>query len=210
MATDNPDPTPQAGRGAGGACPRPTDDAQKKAAAGRLVLTYLDECGFSPSQPVNYSWAKLGQRKRIPYENPERRRVNLLAALDKAGPAPGLYWVTKPKSFLAEEFVRFLFALPPLTVPRVVVIDNGSLHRNAVLKAALAELWAKRIYPYYLPPYSPELNDIEPVFRNVKHHELPERRYASVSDLDAAINNALTRTEDRLVTKHQPQLRLAA
>jgi len=28
----------------------------KRGRVGELTLAYLDECGFSPSQPVNYSW----------------------------------------------------------------------------------------------------------------------------------------------------------
>ena len=104
---------------------------KKRRPAGKLVLTYLDESGFSPSCPVSYSWTQVGERKRVPFENPEGRRLNLLAALDKGGPAPGIYWVNKPKSFLAEEFLRFLFELPGVSLPRVVVIDNGSLHKNS-------------------------------------------------------------------------------
>jgi transposase len=150
----------------------------------------------------------VGQRKLVPYENPQRRRLNTLAALDKGGPAPGLYWVNKPKAFVAEEFVRFLLALPQVPVPRVVVIDNGPIHRNSVVKAAMPQLWARRIYLYYIPPYSPELNDIEPVFRNTKHYELPERRYTSVPDLESAVDRAFTRTDNRIVAKclHQPRL----
>lgn len=152
----------------------------------------------------------MGQRKRIPYENPQRRRLNTLAALDKEGPAPGLYWVSKPKALVAEEFIRFLYALPRVPVPRVVVIDNGTIHRNGVVKASLPQLWGKGIYLYYLPPYSPELNDIEPVFRNAKHHELPERRYTSIPDLEAAVDRAFTRIENRIVANCLQQPRLAA
>ena len=36
--------------------------------------------GFSPSQPTSYAWVLKGGRKRIPYENPQGRRVNALAA----------------------------------------------------------------------------------------------------------------------------------
>ncbi len=173
-------------------------------------MTYADESGFAPSLPVSYSWTRPGERKRVPFINPEGRRLNLLAALDRNGPAPGIYWVSKPKSLLAEEFVRFLFALPAVGVPRVVVIDNGSLHKNATVKAAMPALWARRIYLYYLPPYSPELNDIEPFFRHLKHNEMPERSYSTIGDLKDAVDHGLTNMEEDLIAKCQPQLRLAA
>ncbi|MFN8558358.1 MAG: transposase [Dehalococcoidia bacterium] len=141
-------------------CPRPNavGHAQKKAAAGRIVLTYLDECGFSPSLPVNYSWVRAHERKLVPYENPQGRHLNALAALDRGGPLPGLYWVTKAKALVADDLLRFLQALPPVPAPRVVVLDHASMHRNTAVRAARPALWAKRIYRYYLPPSSPELN----------------------------------------------------
>src|SRR5690242_3817863 len=46
---------PPAGPGGGRARRAGAGLAQKKAAAGRIALGYLDECGFAPSQPVNSS-----------------------------------------------------------------------------------------------------------------------------------------------------------
>ena len=69
---------------------------------------------------------------------------------------------------------------------------------------------ARRIYLYYLPPYSPELNDAERLFRHVKHHELPERAYTPFAALEQAVDAAFTRCEEKLWLKHQIQPRLAA
>lgn len=93
---------------------------------------------------------------------------------------------------------------------RVVVLDNGSLHRNALVKAALPELWKNGIYLFYLPPYSPEVNDIEPVFRNVKHLEMPERSYSTIPDLQNAVDHAFSNIDDRIIAKCLPQPGLAA
>jgi hypothetical protein len=51
-----------------------------------------------------------------------------------------------------------------------------------------------------LPPYCPELKDIERLFRTIKHHELPERRYPTFDGLDAAVTEAFTRQEALLLT----------
>lgn len=150
------------------------------------------------------------ERKLVPYENPQGRHLNALAALDRGGPAPGLYWVTKAKALVADDLLRFLQALPPVPAPRVVVLDHASMHRNTAVRAARPALWAKRIYRYYLPPSSPELNDIEPVFREVKHYDLPERRYPTLPALDAAVDDAFTRFESRLLRECEIQLGLAA
>ncbi len=105
---------------------------------------------------------------------------------------------------------RFLYALSPLVVLRVVVLDNGSLHRNALVRAALPQLWTKAIYLYYLPPYSPELNGIELLFWNVKHHGLAERSYSTISALESVVDHAFGQVEDRITAKRRPQPRLAA
>jgi putative transposase len=210
MAPHGAHPVSQAGPRAGTACPSSALDTQEKAAFGKLVLTYLDESGFSPICPVSYSWIQIGERRRVPFENSEGRRLNLLAALDKDGPAPGIYWVNKAKSFLAEEFLRFLSELPKVDLPRVVMVDNGSLHRNSIAKTAMPSLWARRIYLYYLPPYSPELNDIEPYFRNLKHHEMPKRSYKSLGDLKEAVDRGSPRWKRDSSRRCLPEPGLAA
>lgn len=151
------------------------------------------------------TWVPRGQRKRVPYENPEGRRVNALAGLLHTATAPDLIWTTKPKAFVAEEVVQFLRDLPSVPVPTVVVLDNAGIHRSTIVRAALPELWARRVYLYYLPPYSPELNAIEPLFRVIKHDELPERRYPTVAALTAAIDTGFTNYRTRLHHKSHAQ-----
>lgn len=147
------------------------------------------------------------QRKRVPYENPEGRRVNALAALVKAGANPALYWVAKPGSLRSEHLVAFLTALPASPVPTVVVLDNGSIHRSKAVRAAIPTLRTRGVYLYFLPPYSPDLNAIEPVFRTIKHYRMPERRYATLPALSDAVHAAFTTYEEDLIAKslHHPR-----
>ena len=154
---------------------------------------------------MTYTWVRHRQRKRIPYENPQGRRVNALAALLRAAGADDLVWTTKPKAFVAEEVVQFLRDLPPGAVPTVVVLDNAGIHRSKVVRAARPELWARRVYLYYLPPYSPELNAIEPRFRVIKHDDLPERRYTTVAALTTAVDTGFTNDRARLHGKSHAQ-----
>ncbi len=156
------------------------------------------------------TWVRKRERKRVPYENPEGRRVNALAALVKGGAAPALYWVAKPGSLQARHLVAFLTELPAAPVPTVVVLDNGSVHRGKETRAAIPDLWARGVYLYFLPPYSPDLNAIEPAFRAIKHYEMPARRYATLPALLDAVHAAFTSYEEALIAKHQPHPRPAA
>ena len=159
---------------------------------------------------MTYSWVRKRQRKRVPYENPEGRRVNAIAALVWGAAAPALSWVAKPGSLRARHLVASLTELPAAPVPTVVVLDNGSIHRSKETRAAIPDLWRRGVYLYFLPAYSPELNDIEAAFRSIKHDELPERRYATLPALLDAVNAAFTTYEERRIAKSVHQLRPAA
>lgn len=156
------------------------------------------------------AWVRRGERKRIPDENPEGRRVNVRAALDKHGAAPALYWATKAGNFRAEHLLRFFTDLPAVSLPTVVVLDNGSIHRSQVVRAARPALWAAGSFLSFLPLSSPHLNEIEPAFRVIKHHELPARRYATVPSLIDAVTDAFTTYEMHLIVKHHHHLRPVA
>jgi len=161
-------------------------------------LAFVDEVGFSPSQPVTASWALPGRRKLIPYENPQGRRLNALAALSHHGPAPAFTWDQVFRTLTADDVLVFLRAIPRGGLPLVVVLDNASIHVSRVVKKALPDLAAEDITLFYLPPYSPKLNDIEAYFRGAKHSDLPERTYPTRSALSDAVDAAFHRLEARL------------
>jgi hypothetical protein len=148
---------------------------------------------------------RRGERKRVPYENPQGRRLNVLALVTQGADAAALYWMPSRRHFGSGDLLHFLYELPPTPVPTVVVLDNAGLHRSKDVRAARAELRTRRIYLYYLPPYSPELNDIERLFRTIKHHDLPERTYPTFDALEDAVVAAFERQEAHLLTKPSTQ-----
>ncbi|HMB08453.1 MAG TPA: transposase [Isosphaeraceae bacterium] len=107
---------------------RVLDNLRRKAAAGRVKLYFLDECGFSPTLPTASSWALPGQRTRVKYESPQGRRINALAASRPDGGPPRLEVFTAERTWDSYDLLGFLKALPWTKVPRVVVLDNASLH----------------------------------------------------------------------------------
>lgn len=183
---------------------------KSKAAAGRLKLYYLDECGFAPTLPTGSSWTLAGERKLVEYEAPQGRRVNALAAYRPYDRAPRLDVFTAERTWTSYDLLGFLGALPWSKVPRVVVLDNAGLHTSEVIRAARAGLARRGIYLYFLPPYSPELNEIEPVFRQVKYHEIPERSHTTRLGLREAVEEAFTGYGRRVPRKRIERLRPAA
>ena len=64
-------------------------------------------------------------------------------------------------------------------------------------------------YLFYLPAYAPELNAVEPVFRAVKHLDLPDRRDATAAELEEAVDTAIARINARVLGQDQEEPRLA-
>jgi transposase len=81
--------------------------------------------------------------------------------------------------FDAEVFVEFLKKLVHDTNgPIFLVLDNHSVHKARVVRDYVDSLDG-RLKLFFLPPYSPELNPDEWVWKNVKvRHEAPVRREA--------------------------------
>lgn len=139
------------------------------------------------------------------HEAPQGRRVNVVGALAPYDPAGArLVFETRPKTAGRYDaaahlaFVRRVADTAAGARPCVVVRDNYSVHHSQTVKAALPALTAAGVRFCHLPPYSPELNPIETVWRHAKHHDLPERRHATDTALQIAVEAALTARTQRL------------
>jgi hypothetical protein len=194
---------------------------QSGAEAGVIDLVFLDESGFAPTLPTGYTWARQGVRALVHDEPPRGRRLNVLGALAPCGRDPRLVWESTLGKLDASAFLDFLWhdvaglATPVREVspgyrrarPLVVVLDNYSVHRSKMVKAAEADLARIGVRLFFLPPYSSELNRIEPLWRQVKYHDLPVRSYQSLEALQIAVDNALKTHADALtvVTNDLPE-----
>jgi transposase len=93
--------------------------------------------------------------------------------------------------------------------PVVLVLDNGPIHTSKLTtKALAARPW---LTVEWLPRYAPELNDIEPVWRDLKRHHLAHRTFADADDLDRTIHEAVDAlNRERAKTHPCDSLRIAA
>ncbi|MFK0114221.1 transposase, partial [Streptomyces sp. NPDC091217] len=72
-------------------------------------------------------------------------------------------------------------------------LDQGPAHR-----LRLRQLAKIGVELFYLPAYSPELNDIELVWRQAKYEDYPQRTQTTTPDIGKAVDKALTRRRDRI------------
>jgi len=165
-----------------------------------IDLWFLDQSGFAPTLPTSYSWGRLGTRLVVPYEAPQGRRVNVVGAVAPYAPGgPRFRYETRRKAqgrYDAAAHLAFVHRVADLPVaPRarscVVVLDNYSVHHSRPVKEAAPGLAAQGVDFCYLPPYSPELNPIEALWKQLKYQDLPERSHPTDTALQSAVEAAL-------------------
>lgn len=140
---------------------------QAMAQAGQCEMLYFDEAGFGPNPPVQYGWMRMAQT-RCALSGSHRQRVNVLGALrhDHA-----LIWRLHEKRTAREDVMAFFddLAERPHARPRIVVLDNARIHKGEPMEEKRRAWEQKGLYLYYLPPYSPELNRIEILWKQAKY-----------------------------------------
>lgn len=151
--------------------------------------------GFSLSLPLGYGWSARGKPLRVPKRWGSAGRINLIGSLSFAGDREQLAYRLLEGSCKAPAVVAYLDTLATEAHARekltVVVLDNAGFHRARLVQDKRAEWESKNLYLRYLPPYSPQLNPIESVWRCVKGFLMPRRSYASKAQLLTAVLAAL-------------------
>lgn len=73
----------------------------------------------------------------------------------------------------------------------VVVLDNASMHRSQAFRQKIVEWMSHRVHLVYLSAYSPELNLIEILWRQMKYAWLPLSAYLSFNHLCEEVHRLL-------------------
>jgi hypothetical protein len=197
-----------------------------EAHAGGRDLIFLDESGFAPTMPTGYTWSRVGQRALVPKEDTQDRRVNALGA-QVVGTEPDLLWQRTSGKIDAGMLLEFVLvrlaglgggaavldlaadadgvgvgvdAIPvwERRRPCTIVLDNASAHVARAFKGHRRQLAKIGGDLFYLPPRSPELNDIELVWRQAKYQDYPQRAQTSIDAIGEAVDRAMTRQRDRI------------
>ena len=65
----------------------------------------------------------------------------------------------------------------------VVILDNASAHKSKKLRAMIPAWQDRGLFLYYLPPYSPQLNPIEWLWKQIKQSFLRPQDYRHADGL---------------------------
>ena len=145
-------------------------------------LVFLDECGVLTNMACLYGRAPRGQRARGTAPAGRWERVTVLGALGADGIVAAM---SVEAATDAGVFTAYLgqVLLPKLRPDAVLVLDNLAAHKTPAVRALLDQSG----FSYrYLPPYSPDLNPIEPAWAKLK----AKLRHMAARTVDA-LHNAL-------------------
>jgi len=73
----------------------------------------------------------------------------------------------------------------------IIVLDNASVQTSKKFKAKRPEWEAQGLNFYYLPPYSPELNKIEILWKHIKYYWLNFSAYENYDSLYKSLEDVL-------------------
>lgn len=154
---------------------------------------FLDESGLHASMARSHVWVKKGTEyiERIPMN--WGKNLSLLGAIRLSG------WVLLSTMFQTvngDRFVDWLKKklLPKLRAGDVLVLDNLKAHHD---ERVIPNCYLHGVRVIYLPPYSPDLNPIEPGWALQKQHV---RKHAPRHP--AALRRIARRARYRITKRH--------
>lgn len=157
------------------------------------TIYFGDEAGVRSDYHSGTTWAPVGCTPVVKSTG-RRASVNMLSAISAQG---GLHFMLHEGGVNATVFVEFCRRLLHDDGGIVfLILDNLSIHKATEVRQFLATTDG-RLRLFFLPPYSPELNADEWVWKNVKHDRIGRTGLTRARDLFEIATRALERLQKR-------------
>jgi transposase len=155
---------------------------------GECDVWYFDASGFCLTPSIPYAWQPLGSVIEVP-TSAHNKRLNVLGFLTRHNALfPYVIEGRVDTDVVIECFEQLSQQLKKRSY---VFLDNASIHKSHAFIQHIPQ-WVKRgLIIKYLPPYSPELNLIEILWRFMKYYWMPFSAYVSLQCLLQSIEDIL-------------------
>jgi transposase len=125
---------------------------------------FLDESGIDHSFYRKYARNLVGSRAYGEISGKRVSRTTLIAAYVKGGFMAPFRFKGYTDTSVFNQWIETCL-VPELRPGQVVIMDNAAFHKS---KRTLELIEAAGCRVLFLPPYSPDLNKIEPMWANIK------------------------------------------
>ena len=161
----------------------------KKEGAG---IFFADEASVRTNYHAGTTWAPVG-RTPVVAGSGKTRSVSMVSAVSPRGE---LHFRVHDSGIRQEDFVEFCkMLIADAGRPVFLVLDNSRVHHANLVKEYAAQSNGM-LTLFFLPPYSPELNPDEWVWKNVKHDNLGRASAKSEGELAEFAHAALSRLKE--------------
>jgi len=147
-----------------------------------IDLWFEDECHFQQHGSRCAMWIPPEDTDPVVLQEPTRKSIGIFGAVRISN---GCLVTSQEKTFNSMTFLHFMEKLLPLKKPdrkMVVILDNARWHHAKALTPWLTE--HQDIFRLdYLPPYSPDLNNIERVWKLTRKLCTHNRYFAMLEDI---------------------------
>jgi transposase len=144
----------------------PQIQAQAKKAG--AAIFFADEASVRTVYHAGTTWAPVGETPVVPSTG-KTRSISMVSAVSPRGE---LLFEVQQSGIKKEEFLEFCKKLiAEAGRPVYLIVDNSQVHRSKILKEFIRQSNGM-LTVFFLPPYSPDLNPDEWVWKNVKHDNL--------------------------------------
>ncbi len=150
-------------------------------------LWYYDEAGFTLQPVIPYAWQRVGHRLELASAHGPRQNVLGFFNLHNQ------FYSCAFQGAIDAHTVVHCFDLfhQQQQKPALVVVDNAPIHTSEDFEEELDRWEKEELYVKFLPPYSPELNLIELLWRKIKYEWLPLDAYQNFQTLTASLFDVL-------------------
>ncbi|WP_251973654.1 IS630 family transposase [Sphaerotilus microaerophilus] len=154
-------------------------------------ILFADEAGMRSDYHAGTTWAPQGQTPVV-RSTGKRVSVQMISAVSANGQ---LHFMLHEGRTTAEVFVKFLRQLMTDRTQKVIlVVDGHSIHKAGIVQEYVNSTDGL-LRLHYLPPYSPQLNPDEQVWKNVKER-VSKQKPTDKASLRSLIERALLRLQD--------------
>ena len=154
---------------------------------GYIDLYFGDESHFGLTPNVPYAW----QTKENPILLPAAKGkfLNVVGLMNRKNK---LFFEVSEMTFNTDKVIQFIDNFTNQIVKKtVIILDNSPIHKSKKFMTKIKEWEEKDLLIYFLPPYSPELNLIEILWRRVKYNWLPFDAYLCFQNLKERLSFVL-------------------
>lgn len=164
----------------------------------REVVVYEDEVDVHLNPKIGLDWMGHGQQKEAMTPGQNEKRY-LAGALDvRTGE---IHWVEakEKNSYLFWDLLCKLTKVYAQAKVIHVILDNYGIHSSNIIGVALAN-FASRIRLHFLPPYCPDHNAIERVWKDLHANVTRNHNCASMTELMAEVRYYLRKRNRRTLS----------